>query len=445
MNIVYIDCHDLGDWIGCYDKPWLDTPNLDRLAAEGARFTQHFATAPQCIPSRASLYCGKLPHRCGVIQQSPLGSESRCLARYLSEQGWRTLLLGGLNIPNDPAWAGFLIRQALPESAAEAEDRLRVLVGSYEPWFVHISYGRVHRPYGQSYDPADVDRIPVPPVLPDTLATRRDLASLARNVQELDAQVGLILNALQTHGLLSNTIVVFTTDHGPGLARHKHTVYDAGLRTALLMRLPGGIAANTEHSQLLSHVDLFPTLCELSGAHVPDDLDGRSFVRVLGDPAAVVRTQVFAEMNWARRGSQLCYAPHRCLRTRRYKLIRNFALTPFYLDGDFVARFANGLDELHRWPLFGQPSPPYELYDCAADPWELNDLAADPAHIDLVRDLDCDLARLMVDTGDVALDGRIPSQSSEPVKPQWVEDGTGRYRLNYDAGSESMERPFTTA
>ena len=127
MNTVLIDCHDLGDWLGCYDKAWLETPNLDRLAGEGARFTNHFATAPQCIPSRAGIYCGRLPHRCGVLQQGPLSDESLCLARHFQGNGFRTTLLGNLNIPNDPTWVGFRERGPLPGSPGAATRRFAAL------------------------------------------------------------------------------------------------------------------------------------------------------------------------------------------------------------------------------------------------------------------------------------------------------------------------------
>jgi arylsulfatase A-like enzyme len=208
------------------------------------------------------------------------------------------------------------------------------------------------------------------------------------------------------------------------------------------MRLPGVIDPGSVHSQLLSNVDLFPTVCELAGVPVPDDLDGRSFVGLFKGETGPIRSSIFAGVNWARRGGGLCYGPHRCLRTERYKLIRNFCEEPYYLDGGFVGRHANDLDVLNNWPLFGNPSPTHELYDLAADPWEMTNLADDPAHEDSLLDLDMELNKLMEDTGDPAFHGAVPSQTDEPVKQQWAKGEDGTYRLDFDLETETKERPF---
>ena len=108
-NVVYIDCHDLGDWLGCYGYPWLDTPHLDALAAHGARFGEHIATAPICMPSRAAIYAGLMPHEVGVSGQEALllGDEARPLAARFRDTGYRTVLCGRLMVLNDPAEMGF--------------------------------------------------------------------------------------------------------------------------------------------------------------------------------------------------------------------------------------------------------------------------------------------------------------------------------------------------
>ena len=106
-NVVFIDCHDLGDWLGCYDRPDVSTPNLDRLASQGARFTQFIATAPICIPSRVGLYCSQMPHMIGVWGQFPYADDAVCMARYFQDAGYETVLSNRLMILNDPSWAGF--------------------------------------------------------------------------------------------------------------------------------------------------------------------------------------------------------------------------------------------------------------------------------------------------------------------------------------------------
>ena len=299
-NVVYIDCHDLGDWLGCYGRPWLDTPHLDALAAQGARFGEHIAAAPICMPSRAAIYTGLMPHELGVTGQEALllRDDAPPLAARFRAAGYRTVLCGRLMVLNDPAEMGFTeqleaTREAQAATAAafiEAQGSARRVQtspaaertgapqihapsagtgtnahGANCPFLVSASFTQCHRPFGDRYDPEVADRVEVPPYLPDTDATRRDLATLAWQIHDLDRRVGLILAALDRAGLANDTLVVFTTEHGPAIARAKHTTYDSGLRTALLLRLPGVIPAGTVVDSMTSNVDLLPTVTELCG------------------------------------------------------------------------------------------------------------------------------------------------------------------------------------
>ena len=303
-NIVYIDCHDLGDWLGCYGRPWLDTPHLDALAAQGARFGEHIAAAPICMPSRAAIYTGVMPHELGVTGQEALllRADTPPLAARFHDVGYRTVLCGRLMVLNDPQEMGFTeqleaTREEQSATAAafiEAQGRARRAETSSDaertgapkihaphagtatsdrradcPFFLSVSFTQCHRPFGDRYDPEVAGRIGVPPYLPDTEATRRDLATLAWQIQDLDRRVGLILAALDRAGLANDTLVVFTTEHGPAIARAKHTTYDSGLRTALLLRLPGVIPAGTVVDTMTSNVDLLPTLAGLCGLPAP--------------------------------------------------------------------------------------------------------------------------------------------------------------------------------
>jgi arylsulfatase A-like enzyme len=265
------------------------------------------------------------------------------------------------------------------------------------------------------------------------------MATLCHNVEKLDGHVGEILGALANAGLADNTIVVFTTDHGPAMARAKHTLYDAGIRTSLVMRYPGTIQPATDYSHLLSNLDLLPTLMDMAGLPLPSDIHGRSFSDLfLGRPLAS-RPEVYSMYTWARRSHQLC---RRSIRTDRYKLIRNFDESPYYLDTGWLSRFSDNLNVVTRWPHFGNPAPALELYDLDADPWEQTNLAAGPDHADVCGDLNDRLAAFLEETGDLVLEGRVPNVTGEVEKQQWVKEADGVYRLDYDVETETRERPF---
>ena len=307
-NVVYIDCHDLGDWLGCYERPYLDTPHLDRMAAGGVRFTRHTATAPICMPSRASILTGLMPHEVGVTGQESLAPTATCMAARFRDAGYRTVVCGRLMILNDPQWVGFSEQLAADDDdkAAAAAAFIGAQHASSAPFLLSVSLFQCHRPFGPDYDLALTERIAVPGYLPDTSATRRDLATLAWQIREMDVRVGRILAAVDAAGLRDSTLVVFTTEHGPAVARAKHTTYDSGLRTALLLRLPGVISAGSTVERLSSSVDLLPTVCELCGVPAPAAIHGMSWASYLaGERAAATREWAFSEFNWGRRSGQL--------------------------------------------------------------------------------------------------------------------------------------------
>ncbi|MCB0126827.1 MAG: sulfatase [Caldilineaceae bacterium] len=447
-HILYMDCHDLGNWLGCYGRAHLNTPNLDRLAAAGAQLTAMIATAPICMPSRASLYTGQMPHTVGVNGQFPLQSGTRCLAHYFADAGYDTVLVGNPKLRATPTELGFRTHVPVPSNAtfeATAADWIRRHAsGASTPFLLSISFDAVHRPFGNIYDPAVAEQLPVPPYLPDNALVRRDLATLHCAINALDNKVGQILAALATAGCADDTLVVFTTEHGPAIARAKHTLYDAGLRTALLLRYPRWIAAGRSYGELLSNVDLLPTLLDLAGVDVPNGLQGRSFANLLTDSehgeGHAERTAVFAEHSWGRRAGLYHYTPSRAIRTARYKYIANFTDTPPYIDTDWLARF--GPQRQLPAARYGNPAPAAELYDLKADPNELNNVAAQPTYATIRNELNQQLMAFLEATKDPILMGPIPHPEGLPNVPLWEKQVDGSFQLRAYHAAESNEAPI---
>ena len=444
-NLLYIDCHDLGDWLGCYNRPHLHTPHLDRLAAEGAVFTQSIATAPICMPSRAATYSGRMPHSTGVTGQFPLHEGEVCLAEWFRRGGYHTTLVGTLKILNDPAWAGFAETVPVPGGSSPGETTAAVIRAHRlrRPFFLSVSFDRVHRPFGSEFDAALAEQIDVPAYLPDLPLVRKDLATLARQIERLDAEVGQILAALNDAGLRDNTLVVFTTEHGPAIGRAKHTLYDSGLKIALLLRYPPLIPAGARFDHLLSNLDLLPTLLALAALPLPSNLHGRSFAPLLAGEEFTGRSEVFAEQSWGRRAGRHYYTPIRAIRTQRYKYIHSFSDTPPYIDTDWLARF--GADRQIPQARYGVPAPPAELYDLTVDPDELHNLADEPARAEILSVLRQRLLDFLAQTGDPVLAGVVPNRAGKPDVPLWEKQPDGSFRLRAYHLEESGERPFPAA
>jgi N-sulfoglucosamine sulfohydrolase len=402
VNIVWISNEDMSPRLGAYGDRLARTPVLDRLARESIRFTQAFTTAPVCAPSRAAIITGM--YQTAIGAQHMRTTESRvpelpgpylavppfyvkAFPEYLRAAGYFTSNRAKTDYqfgvpftiwddlgqkahwrnrpdPNQPFFSVFNI---------EVTHESRVFPGSAE------------RKKPLQTDPAKVE---VPPYYPDTPVVREDIARHYDNIAEMDRQVGEILQQLESDGLADRTIVFYWSDHGDGLPRAKRSLYDSGLHVPLMIRWPEALgapfAAGAVSDELVSFIDLAPTVLALAGVEIPTHLHGRVLV---GPRAAPAADYVFA----ARDRMDIEYDMMRSARDARFLYIRNFAPELPYA-GHIIYR--NQSHIMQEWlrlhaegALSGPPAlwmrnrrPAEELYDVAADPHQVRDLSEDLAY-----------------------------------------------------------------
>lgn len=430
-NILILMAEDLSPRIGAFGDPVAQTPNIDRLASVGVRFSNAFTTAGVCAPSRAAHITGM--HQASIGAQH-MRSSSRPEGAYLAvpppevkaypellrRAGYYTLTNGKLDYQFSTYGAGsgpFTIW----DYEGNDPDWNRRAEG--QPFFALINFGMTHESrmfpdnvaeqraqgWKQVTDPVQVK---VPPYYPDTPAIRRDIAQLYDNIHEMDRQVGEWLRRLEEDGLAEDTIVIWTTDHGDGLPRAKREIYDSGIRVPLVLRWPerwqpAGVVAGTLDERLMSFVDVAPSVLQWAGVELPTYLHG---VPVLADPG-VSREFVFAAKD---RLDEMLFH-ERAARDRRYKYIVNHRAGE---PGGKSLRYREQLktmQELNAWfdsgrmsaqqAFWFEPKPREELYDLALDPHEVNNRAADPAYAGELERLRGALARFR---------GRVPDMSAEP-------------------------------
>jgi len=396
-NILLIIPHDLGDFLHCYGHETVQSPNIDALAAGGVRFTDCFTTSPECTPSRGGLYTGLYPHQNGLMGLSNFGWSLRVphLAERLRDGGYDTHLFGTHHETSGPIESlGYQHTHSQENRHVDVVcETLADFVRSpatcdSAPWFACAGFHHVHRawPTETSFD---ADDMVVPPFLPDNPVVRKDLAQFHESILEMDTAVGRVLDALNSTEAGRNTLVIFTTDHGAGFPRAKATLYDPGLRVPLIMRYPGRWDNGTVHNCLLSNLDVAPTLLELAGIPLPDELEGRSFLPLLDRQTYTERDAVFGDLLY-----DVAYDPMHYVRTRTHKYIRSFAVTPEEAEGAdprVLATFAGGeyirVDDFDvmsspAWQSMAKDYPkplPEELYDLVNDPWEQQNLATENA------------------------------------------------------------------
>lgn len=427
-NIVVLIAHDLGCHIGPYGFAAAQTPCLNRFAQESIRLDRHFVASPGCSQSRAALVTGRYPHANGQFGLANWGwklhEDEFLLPQALREGGYHTALFGIWHLH---AWTlsafdtisdDVSTLDCSPEGFAEvashrAANWLKQSARRNEPFYLHIGFWEVHRPFcGTPPEPtsmnganlSDLADIDLPDYLPDNEATRREFAELMRSIALVDQGVARVLRALEHADLAENTLLLFTADHGLPFQRAKGTLYDPGIHVACLARWPARIAPGNHSHTLTSNVDVMPTLLEAAGLAVPDTIQGRSQLALLGgnESNGSPRDVIFAEKTYHEH-----YDPIRCVRTDRYKYIRNFAERPMLVLPSDVYNSPSRRSMTDDDSLWSH-RPLEELYDLVHDPWERRNLIADPEWADVLEAARGRLAEWMAQTDDPLRHGPIP-------------------------------------
>lgn len=423
-NIVLMVSHDLGCHIGPYGHAAPQSENLLAFANESMRMDGHFVTSPGCSQSRSSLVTGRYPHANGQFGLAnwgwKLSEDEALLPAVLRENGYYSRLfgvwhlhewtLGSFNKVSDDVST----LDTSPEGFAEvagmrAADWIRNAPEAQDPFYLHVGFWEVHRPFCGTEEQVaradDLERgdLPVPDYLPDNGPTRREIAELHQSVGLVDRGVGMILKSLEDSGLADNTLVIFTADHGLPFPRAKGTLYDPGINVSFLARWPGQIAPGRIETSLTSNVDVMPTVLEAAGIPASDRIQGESFLPLMRGEEGEAGSErvVFAEKTYHEH-----YDPIRCLRTDRFKYIRNFEERPnLVLPTDiYLSPTRVSMDDDER--IWGRRSSE-ELYDLKVDPLERVNLVG---HSESQATLEIFRQRLedwMRSTGDPLLEGPI--------------------------------------
>lgn len=405
-NIIYLHSHDTGRYVQPYGYG-VPTPNIQRLAEEGMLFRRTFCAAPTCSASRAALLTGQCAHSAGmtglVNRGWQLNDYRQHLLHTLKGAGYHTVLGGIQHLHQDRTHLGF-DQIVAPKSGhvAEIAPTVAAFLGQApaQPFFLDVGFLETHRDFPHA-DPATARYIRPPAPLPDTPELRQDMADYIIMAKELDRGVGIVLDALAAAGLAENTLVIQTTDHGLAFPAMKCNLTDHGIGVLHIMRGPGGFQGGQVIDALLSHIDLFPTLCDLLGIAPPSWLQGKSFLPVVRGEATAVNEAIFAEVTY-----HAAYEPQRAVRTDRYKYIRRF-------DGRTGPVLPNCDDSISKeqWLAAGwreQKLAGEQLYDLIFDPNEARNLAGETAYAAIRQELQDRLERWMAATDDPLLAEGLP-------------------------------------
>lgn len=448
-NVVLFVTDDQSPDLGCYGNNVVQTPNMDALAAYGARFTRAFCTTASCSASRSVILTGLHNHANGhyghLHDFHKFGSYHwvQTLPVMLGRAGYRTARIGKHH--NGPEEV-YLFESKLPGGARSPyvmADNCKPFIEAQDdrPFFLYFATSDPHRgggdandlphkpnrfgnrPNGQAYphidevvyDPKDVI---VPPFLPDTDTCRAEIAQYYQSISRIDQGLGRLMQILKDAGKWENTLVIFTSDHGMAFPGAKTTVYEGGMHVPFIVRNPELDEQGTTNDAMISFVDITPTILDWAGAldnstgaakpeiakltHFrqqklrrpqPYVFHGRSILPVLENPPSDGWDEVYASHTFH---EIQMYYPMRVARGSRFKLIWNIAHPlPFPFASDlwaastWQAQYKQGMDANYGQRTVGEyiHRPEFELFDLEKDPQESTNVSDDPQYAEILSEM----------------------------------------------------------
>lgn len=409
-NIIYMHSHDTGRYIQPFGHA-VATPNLQKFAEEGVLFRQAFTVNPTCSPSRAALVTGETPHCNGMLGLAHRGFSlydySHHIIHQLKPLGYHTALSGVQHIAGKldetaEAWQVIGYDEFLGHPGEAESNAVKFLNKKPEkPFFLSIGFFETHRVFPEEH-PQDDARYCLPPApMPDTPENREDMARFKESARRLDKKMGSVLDALKKNGMEDNTLVIITTDHGIAFPRMKCNLEDSGTGIMLMLRGPKGICGGKVCDGMVTHMDIFPTICDLLEIDKPEWLQGKSLLPMISGDNKDIHEAIFMEINY-----HAAFEPMRGVRTKEWKYIRRYDKREHPVLPNCDAGFSKSTWLDHGW---NNIAPVDEaLYNLIFDPNETNNLANDPKYNEVLSEMKSRLQKWMEETDDPLLDGDIP-------------------------------------
>lgn len=450
MNLLYLNTHDTGRAISPYgvDAP---TPNLKELAEDSTLFTHAYCCSPTCSPSRAAMLTGTYPHQNGMLGLAQRGfsltNPRMHLANFLKQHNYQTVISG---IQHETGWYLDENEEGIHQLGYDEilttdskkyekdeyhkwdrENALKIVEwimqhDSTKPFMASYGMHSTHRIYPSQIIEC-VDERYVKPISPceNNEDNRKDHAQFLTSAYYADQNIKLILQALKDTGQYENTIILFTTDHGVAIPFHKCNLTDSGIGVSLMIRNPKANIQGKVIDQLISHIDIFPTLCDLMGIEKPSHLEGKSFAGIFDGNKSEVNDIVYAEVNF-----HTSYEPMRCVRNERYKYIK-------YYDVDWNHYNLSNMDEsipksfLLENNLIEKKKDLECLYDCYYDPEERNNLIDNPEYTGIVKELKKQLHDIQERTKDPILNGNLEIKQEYKVNKVTCSQASSKKESDY--------------
>ena len=449
-NIVYIHTHDSGTVFSPYgyDSP---TENIENFAKEAVVFKKAFCTSPTCSPSRSGLLTGMYPHSNGMLGLANRGfalkDYSWHLVSHLKKNLYKTVLCGiqheygsysdhkggaaaigyDFDITSENNYEYQEDYYLWDTANAENVSEWIKENGSNQNFFLSFGMFSTHRKFPEiNKEIINENFVKAPYPVPDFEETRNEHAKFLTSAYYADKCFGLIIKALRDNTLYENTIIIFTTDHGIPYPYAKCTLFDSGLEVALIMRVPASPKNGSVTDTLVSQVDIFATLCDLTGLEKPERLQGKSFSEFFTGKSDKHRDEIYGEINF-----HTSYEPVRCIRTENYKYIK-------YYDEEYLKINVSNIDVsetkklLLENDLLSQEKYSEALYDLYNDPGERKNLINNHEYKGILEDLRKRLLKWQEETKDPLLSDGIKISKNWKINKKTSHEPSSKNPEDYE-------------
>ncbi len=446
-NVLLVISEDNGPELGCYGDPYASTPNLDRLAAQGVRFKTAYVTQSVCSPSRGSILTGLYPHQNGQIglatHQFAMFKEWPTTYSLLKKAGYRTGMIGKLHVNPEAAIEKWIDFRAIKGSnfgkknlGEYAKNSAKFMGGSNKPFFLTVNLPDAHWPVQNEVEGRPKTLFSADEVRPmgfigfDNKRMRGHIRGYYNCMRRLDECVGELLAALDKSGKADNTLVIYIGDHGAQFSRGKIYLNEGGLRIPFMIRWPGTTKPGLVSDQLVSTIDLLPTIAAAAGVDVPENLPGINLgpvLRGMDGGSKPIREFLFGERNT---DAAILHYPQRAIRDSRYKLIKT--LMPGKQDPASHKYLNNGVSNFSGSPRYSELEsadeqtkriyadwlnpPEYQLFDLQVDPHEFDNLSGKESMAKIEKRLIERLERWQIETDDLLRDAELLKKLTAEVE-----------------------------
>lgn len=417
-NVLFIVSEDNSEHIGCYGETRVHTPALDGLAQSGVRYTRAYVPYSVCSPSRAAFLTGLYTRQTGHIglatHRFSFYKDFKTMPSYFKDAGYYTGFLGKVHINPEHTVTKFIDHKAIPQSnfgktisikkyANEAKRVMQNAAKEKKPFCLIINYADAHRKFvGKSKNgfPTKLVRKPVEPfpwIGSDSPRLREEIKNYFNCMNRLDEGIGMVLREMDKLKVRDNTLIIYISDHGADFPRGKGSVYECGIRIPMIVNFPKAFSQGKVENQMVSTIDILPTMLHICGLAVPERLPGKN-LHAIDQGKAKGHEYIHTFVTGSSPG--LLYLQF-SIRDDRFKLIYNPYRTTNLLA---LSRYRNSkLPQDQHVKSFVKPDE-YELFDLKNDPYEWKNLAGVQEHQKKKQELIAAMKAFQKDIKDPFLD-----------------------------------------